>query len=61
MDTIKIIKFRGDWYSFEAIPQDGRYLIVGSLRYSTDRRAINAAKRINPNYNYVVAEEKTNE
>jgi hypothetical protein len=57
MDTITITRFRGDWYSFEKIPQEGRYIKVGALRFSTDRKAINTAKKINPNYKYVVAEE----
>lgn len=52
--TIEVNKFNGDWYSFEGIPQDHRYIKIGSLRYSSDRKALNAAKKINPNFSYTI-------
>lgn len=51
--TIEVERFN-DWYNFEKIPQDRRYIEIGSLRYSSDRKALNAAKKINPNFNYTI-------
>ena len=60
METIVIKKFEkcGIWYSFESIPQEQNYIKIGCLRCGTDRKAINQAKRINPNFKYVVEVEK---
>ena len=52
--TIEVNKFGDDWYCFEKIPHDHRYVKIGSLRYSSDRKALNAAKEINPNFNYTI-------
>ena len=53
---LKIKKFPG-WYSFEDVPQEGKYIKIGALNCGTDRKAINRAKRINPDYSYVIGEE----
>ncbi len=52
LKNINIEKFGGDWYCFESVPQEGRYIKVANLRQSSDRKAINTAKKLNPNFNY---------
>ena len=44
------------WYKFENVPQETRYIKVYTVRCKTDRKAINQAKKINPNHKYVIQE-----
>tara|TARA_Y100001938_G_scaffold97882_1_gene134039 strand:+ start:1211 stop:1411 length:201 start_codon:yes stop_codon:yes gene_type:complete len=44
------------WYDFSNIPQEQYYITIASLPFSTDRKAINRAKKINSNYEYVIRE-----
>jgi len=44
------------WYNFENIPQEMRYIKVHAVRCGTNRKAISQAKKINPNYKYVIRE-----
>ena len=46
---IIIQKFWGDWYSFDNIDQSNNFIKVGSLRFATDRKAINQAKKLSNN------------
>lgn len=52
--TIEIERFGADWYNFEKIPQEHRYVKIHNLRHTTDRKALNSAKKINPNFNYKI-------
>jgi len=52
--VIEIERFNGDWYNFENIPQEHQYVKVCTLRYTTDRKALNAAKKINPQFIYKI-------
>ena len=36
----------GDWYNFELIPQEHRYIKICNLCCKTDRKAINQARKI---------------
>jgi len=47
------------WYSFENVPQEMHYIKVCTVRCGTDRKAINQAKKLNPNHEYVIREVKT--
>lgn len=44
------------WYRFENIPQEKNYIKVRMVRCGTDRKAINQAKKINPNHESVIQE-----
>tara|TARA_B000000532_G_scaffold35169_1_gene24683 strand:+ start:3888 stop:4067 length:180 start_codon:yes stop_codon:yes gene_type:complete len=44
--TYTITKFQNDWYSFNELPQEGNYIKIDALRCSTDRKAINRARKI---------------
>lgn len=46
---IIIQKFWGDWYCFDNIDQSNNFIKVGSLRFATDRKAINQAKKLSNN------------
>lgn len=63
METITITKRKPHndkvWYDFSNIPQERNYIQVGCLVYTSDRKAINQAKRINPNYTYKIEEDKS--
>lgn len=52
--VIEIERFGEDWYNFENIPQEHRYVKVHNLRYTSDRKALNSAKKINPNFAYKI-------
>ena len=54
MAKAKIVKFAKDWYNFGEIDQTQNYVKISNLRFSTDRKAINQAKRINPSLEYEV-------
>jgi len=54
METIKIINFADDWYKFGMIPQEHRYIKIDCLRQSSQKKAINTAKKINSNFIYEV-------
>ena len=53
--TSEIIK-DGDWYNFELIPQEHRYIKICNLCCKTDRKAINQARKIigNPQAKVIV-------
>jgi len=52
---IKEIKRLGNgWYSFTDIPQENKYIKINSLNCGTDRKAMNRAKKINPNFSYKI-------
>jgi hypothetical protein len=53
--TSEIIK-NGDWYNFELIPQEHRYIKICNLCCKTDRKAINQARKIigNPQAKVIV-------
>tara|TARA_R100000781_G_scaffold41421_1_gene28561 strand:- start:1037 stop:1246 length:210 start_codon:yes stop_codon:yes gene_type:complete len=42
------------WYDFSNIPQEKNYITICALPITTDRKAINRAKKINPNYEYII-------
>tara|TARA_R100000773_G_C4219638_1_gene118232 strand:+ start:250 stop:456 length:207 start_codon:yes stop_codon:yes gene_type:complete len=42
------------WYDFSNIPQEHCYITICSLPLSSDRKALNRAKKINPCYEYVI-------
>ena len=42
------------WYDFSNIPQEQYYITICALPFKTDRKALNRAKKINPNYEYVI-------
>ena len=44
MNYIK--KIGSNWYNFESIDQSKRYIKVQYAKFSTDRRAINFAKKL---------------
>ena len=44
------------WYRFGNVPQETHYIKVYTVRCGTDRKAINQAKKINPNHKYVIQE-----
>ena len=44
------------WYNFSNIPQEKYYITICNLCIKTDRKAINRAKRIDSNYEYVIKE-----
>jgi hypothetical protein len=60
MDKTKIMK-QNDWYNFENIDQTQNYFTISHLRFSTDRKAINEAKRINPSLEYEVVNQTESE
>ena len=45
------------WYNFSNIPQDKYYITISALVFTSDRKAINRAKKINPNYEYIIKKE----
>lgn len=47
------------WYCFENVPQEAHYIKVHTVRCVTDRKAVNQAKKINPNHKYVIREVRT--
>ena len=51
--VIEKIGSRG-WYRFGNVPQETQYIKVYTVRCGTDRKAINQAKKINPNHEYVI-------
>ena len=52
--TIMVPCLGNGWYSFADIPQEGNYVKIHVLKCGTDRKALNRAKRINPNYAYQI-------
>lgn len=56
--TVVIEKLGSGWYSFENVPQETHYIKVHALCCGTDRKAMNQAKKINPNRKYVIREVK---
>ena len=44
-------------YNFSNIPQTEYYITIGFLFLTSDRKAINRAKKINPNYTYIIKEQ----
>ena len=42
------------WYDFSNIPQKHNYITICALPIKTDRKAINRAKKINSNYEYII-------
>ena len=42
------------WYDFSNIPQEKYYVTICALPFKTDRKALNRAKKINPNYEYII-------
>ena len=44
--TYIITKLSDDWYSFGELPQGENYIKIDALRCSTDRKAINRARKI---------------
>lgn len=56
--TIEIVK-SGNWYNFEGVPQEHRYIQVHNLRFTDDRKALCSAKKINPNFDYKIRQEDT--
>ena len=44
------------WYNFENVPQETHYIKVHTVCCGTDRKAINQAKKINPNHEYMIRE-----
>ena len=42
------------WYDFSNIPQEHRYITICALPITSDRKALNRAKKINPAYDYVI-------
>ena len=42
------------WYDFSNIPQKHNYITICALPIKTDKKAINRAKKINPNYEYII-------
>lgn len=53
-DTITIKEFRKGWFDFEIIPQEHRYIKINALNCVTKRKALNTAKKINPNFKYII-------
>lgn len=54
MKTLTIKSLGHGWYDFSTIPQGHRYIKVHTLNCSTDRKAKNRAKKINPAYEYEI-------
>ena len=56
----KVKKLRDGWYDFSDLDQSKNYMKIGCLRYTTDRKAINQAKRIlkDKHANVVILEDK---
>ena len=42
------------WYDFSNIPQEHCYITICALPITSDRKALNRAKKINPAYDYVI-------
>lgn len=57
MTTITIKDLGFNWYCFTNVPQEGRYIKIDSLQQSTPRKALNTAKKLNPNYQYKIEKE----
>jgi len=55
--TIEIIKMRDGRYNYNNVPQENRMVFFSVIVKDTDRKAINFAKKINPNFNYVIVNE----
>jgi len=47
------------WYSFKNVPQEMNYIKVCNVNCGTDIKAIEQARKINPNHEYVIKEVKT--
>jgi len=48
---------KNGYYNFENVPQENNYIKIANLNCNNNKEAIKRAKRINPNYNYIIKKE----
>lgn len=44
------------WYSFKNVPQEMNYIKIDCVNCGSDRKAMNQARKINPNHEYAIKE-----
>ena len=55
--TLEIIKPYERTYIYENVPQDNPVLFVQQLICKDDAEAIREARKLNPNFNYIIVEQ----